>query len=184
MSSPGRGLSSSSFVAPKMAEDATVTAWNRARSSQRDEHVPGKTKEFPRLDHFGSERTAPREVAKAITDYFLKERRRLLEGREVEGTLSGNSSCVRTVSHTPRNPGQTSWFTGTCRCTSLLREVVDGRCVDGFSSASLCAERINFQACSFNHSDISPSLKSTTCERSEIRLSYALAEFVPLGHHL
>jgi pimeloyl-ACP methyl ester carboxylesterase len=30
------------------------------------------TKEFPRLDHFGIERTAPREVAKAVTDYFLK----------------------------------------------------------------------------------------------------------------
>ena len=28
-----------------------------------------------------------------------------------------------------------------------------------------------FQACSFNHSDISPSLKSTICERSAIRLS-------------
>jgi pimeloyl-ACP methyl ester carboxylesterase len=29
------------------------------------------TKEFPRLDHFGIERTAPREVAKAVSDYFL-----------------------------------------------------------------------------------------------------------------
>jgi pimeloyl-ACP methyl ester carboxylesterase len=31
------------------------------------------TKEFPRLDHFGIERTAPREVAKAVGDYFLKQ---------------------------------------------------------------------------------------------------------------
>ena len=31
-----------------------------------------ETREFPRLDHFGIERTAPREVAKAVTDYFLK----------------------------------------------------------------------------------------------------------------
>jgi len=30
------------------------------------------TKEFPKLDHFGIERTAPREVAKAVSDYFLK----------------------------------------------------------------------------------------------------------------
>ncbi len=29
-------------------------------------------KEFPRLDHFGIERTAPHEVAKVIGDYFLK----------------------------------------------------------------------------------------------------------------
>jgi len=32
-----------------------------------------ETKEFPGLDHFGIERTAPREVAKAVSDYFLKE---------------------------------------------------------------------------------------------------------------
>jgi pimeloyl-ACP methyl ester carboxylesterase len=31
-----------------------------------------ETKKFPRLDHFGIERTAPREVAKAVGDYFLK----------------------------------------------------------------------------------------------------------------
>jgi pimeloyl-ACP methyl ester carboxylesterase len=31
-----------------------------------------ETKEFPRLDHFGIERTAPREVAQAVGDYFLK----------------------------------------------------------------------------------------------------------------
>jgi pimeloyl-ACP methyl ester carboxylesterase len=30
------------------------------------------TKEFPRLDHFGIERTAPREVAKAVSDFFLR----------------------------------------------------------------------------------------------------------------
>lgn len=29
-------------------------------------------KEFPRLDHFGIERTAPHEVAKVVGDYFLK----------------------------------------------------------------------------------------------------------------
>lgn len=32
-----------------------------------------ETKEFPKLDHFGIERKAPREVAKAVSDYFLKE---------------------------------------------------------------------------------------------------------------
>jgi hypothetical protein len=31
-----------------------------------------ETREFSRLDHFGIERTAPREVAKAVSDYFLK----------------------------------------------------------------------------------------------------------------
>jgi hypothetical protein len=32
--------------------------------------------------------------------------------------------CVRTVSHTPRNPGSTPAFRGIRACTSLLREVV------------------------------------------------------------
>lgn len=31
-----------------------------------------ETKEFPKLDHFGIERTAPREVARVVSDYFLK----------------------------------------------------------------------------------------------------------------
>jgi hypothetical protein len=32
-----------------------------------------ETKEFPKLDHFVIERAAPREVAKAVSNYFLKE---------------------------------------------------------------------------------------------------------------
>ncbi len=32
-----------------------------------------ETREFLTLDHFGIERTAPREVAKAVSDYFMKE---------------------------------------------------------------------------------------------------------------
>ena len=35
------------------------------------------------------------------------------------------------------------------------------------------AREINFQACSFNHSDISPSLESTTCERSRTDYRHA-----------
>jgi pimeloyl-ACP methyl ester carboxylesterase len=31
-----------------------------------------ETKEFPNLDHFGIEKTAPREVAKVVSDFFLK----------------------------------------------------------------------------------------------------------------
>ena len=31
-----------------------------------------ETKVFPQLDHFGIERTAPREVANAIKDFFAK----------------------------------------------------------------------------------------------------------------
>ena len=33
---------------------------------------PSETKKFPNLDHFGIERTAPREVAKEVSDFFLK----------------------------------------------------------------------------------------------------------------
>jgi hypothetical protein len=38
----------------------------------------------------------------------------------------------------------------------MLREVVDGECVGACRCALLSAAGINFQACSFNHSDISP----------------------------
>jgi hypothetical protein len=31
-----------------------------------------ETQEFPNLDHFGIDKKAPREVAKAVSDYFLK----------------------------------------------------------------------------------------------------------------
>jgi hypothetical protein len=31
-----------------------------------------ETKEFPRLDHFGIDKKAPREVAKAVSEYLLK----------------------------------------------------------------------------------------------------------------
>ena len=72
----------------------------------------------------------------------------------VEATDHQNS--VRSVSHTPRNPGATPPFTGTQRGTLMLREVVDGNCVDAIWCASARASGTNFQACSFNHSDISP----------------------------
>jgi hypothetical protein len=77
-----------------------------------------------------------------------------------------HQNCVRAVSHTPRNPGATPLFTGTQRGTLTLREVVDENCVDAIWCASARASGTNFQACSFNHSDISPYLESTTCERS------------------
>ena len=62
-----------------------------------------ETKEFPKLDHFGIERTAPREVARAVSDYFLKyylqkvEQDFLLLAREVASTnrckICGGSSA-------------------------------------------------------------------------------------------
>jgi len=69
---------------------------------------------------------------------------------------TGNSRCVRTVSHTPRNPGATQSFTGTGGHVSGLRKSLNQKCVGGISCASARAAGVNFQACSFNHSDISP----------------------------
>ena len=67
-----------------------------------------------------------------------------------------NCFCVRTVSHTRGNPGQTPSVTGTPRRVSMLGQIVDRKCVGGIWCASARARGINFQACSFNHSDISP----------------------------
>ena len=49
--------------------DSTAVTVAMARLSAVLPH--SATKEFPRLDHFGIERTAPREVANAVSDYFL-----------------------------------------------------------------------------------------------------------------
>ena len=55
-------------------------------------------------------------------------------------------------------PGRTTRsFTGRLRRIWMLREVVDRKCVGGIWRASARAHGVNFQACSFNHSDISPS---------------------------
>jgi len=64
--------------------------------------------------------------------------------------------CVRTVSHGPRNPGQIPSVTGIPRCISLLREVVDGERVGASRCASARVAGINFQACTFSLSVISP----------------------------
>src|SRR5688572_900372 len=82
--------------------------------------------------------------------------------------LTVTEFCVRTVSHAPRNHGQTPSFTGTRRRILMLLEVVDRECVGAFRCASARASGINFQACSFNHSDISPSLESYTWLAFEI----------------
>ena len=43
----------------------------------------------------------------------------------------------------------------------------------------MSAAHFAFQACSFNHSDISPSLESTTCERSQMIMTHA--DLVPMS---
>jgi hypothetical protein len=54
------------------------------------------------------------------TPHLVRERR-----RQQRRPPSRATSCVRTVSDTLRNLGQTPCVTGTRRCTPLLREVVD-----------------------------------------------------------
>src|SRR4029453_17399610 len=56
----------------------------------------------------------------------------------------------------PRNRGATPSSTGTPRSTTLLREGADRECVGMIQCASARVKGINFQACAFNHSDISP----------------------------
>ena len=88
------------------------------------------------------------------------------------------SELCRNCVTSPRNYPQTSTFTGShqeafCGGKSLnrLRE-------EAFRCHSVSVAGVVFQACSFNHSDISPSLESTTCERS-VR-DYRTRRSVPL----
>jgi hypothetical protein len=53
-------------------------------------------------------------------------------------------------------PKRNNAIHGTPRSTSLLREVVEGNCVDAFRFALMCAAGIDFQACSFKRSHICP----------------------------
>jgi hypothetical protein len=69
---------------------------------------------------------------------------------------SASDFCVRTVSHTLETLGQHRHLRGTHRCTSLLREVVNRKCVGGIRCASARVNGINFQASSIDHSDNSP----------------------------
>src|SRR6185295_13513589 len=63
--------------------------------------------------------------------------------------------CQNCVTCPPKSWGTPS-FTGTRWSRSLLREVVDRECVGAVQCASARARGINFQACSIDHSDISP----------------------------
>jgi hypothetical protein len=57
----------------------------------------------------------------------------------------------------PMNLGLSPSFTGTRQCTSLLREVVVMRkALVHFGVRQYTRPDSTFQACSFNHSDISP----------------------------
>jgi hypothetical protein len=63
--------------------------------------------------------------------------------------------CQNCVTH-PINPGHRPSFRGTRQRVSMLREVVDRQCVGGIWYASARVKRTDFQACSIDHSDISP----------------------------
>ena len=61
-------------------------------------------------------------------------------------------NCVRY----PLKPRSNTVIYGDTPMHILVAEVVDGECVGACRCALLSATGINFQACSFNHSDISP----------------------------
>ena len=82
------------------------------------------------------------------------------------------------MSDTLGNSGQTPWFTGTLRCTSLLHEVVDGECVGACRYTSARAAGIYFQACSFNHLGIVRQVQFLSQSVAALR---AVAGMVPPG---
>jgi hypothetical protein len=80
------------------------------------------------------------------------------------GANSDRGLCQNCVRY-PLNSGRTPRVTGTRRSRSLLREVVDQKCVGGVCCASARVKRSDFQACLIDRSSISPSLESYTCGR-------------------
>jgi hypothetical protein len=73
--------------------------------------------------------------------------------------------CVRTLSYTPKPWVDIATYGDTPTCIDVA-EVIDRKCVGRIRWASARAAGVVFQACSIDHSDISPSLESTACERS------------------
>jgi hypothetical protein len=63
--------------------------------------------------------------------------------------------CQNCVTYPPQPWGNTVIYRDTSKHT-LLREVADRECVGMIQCASARVKGINFQACSLDHSDISP----------------------------
>jgi len=73
----------------------------------------------------------------------------------------------------PETPAKHRDLLGHSDAHPLLREVLGGNCVSAFRCASARASGINFQACSFNHSDITrrtsrQALGAWTLEPSDV----------------
>jgi hypothetical protein len=73
-----------------------------------------------------------------------------------ERGVSDRRCCVRNVSDEGQNATRTWSLMDAHRGTSVRGEVIGGMRLDVFPCSSLSAAGIYFQACSFNHSDISP----------------------------
>jgi hypothetical protein len=73
-------------------------------------------------------------------------------GRKLERGL-----CQNRVTRPPK-PHSNSVIYGDAPRHIVVAEVVDGNCVAALRYALVRAARVDFQACSFNHSDISPHL--------------------------
>jgi hypothetical protein len=79
-----------------------------------------------------------------------------------QGPAKHKSSLCKNCVRWPRNRRRTSRFTGSHRGVSWRRKSLNRVRYDVSWCRSVSIAKIAFQACSFNHSDISPSLESTT----------------------
>jgi hypothetical protein len=118
-----------------------------ALAEQPSAYAAGRTAPA-RIPHVAIQETA---VHDSLTSHSSAYRCTL-----ADRSLTVTAFCVRTVSHAPRNLGQTRRFTARRGGISMLRKVLDQEYVGAFRCASARAAGTNFQACSIDHSDISP----------------------------
>jgi hypothetical protein len=140
-------------VPPGRTGDASVVSLRSARTllkSSRSRLVSLRMNGEPDGNRTGLSRL-PRKIA---------HRRGKFDWQIVVG------NCAPDCALTGVYPGQTSSLTGRHEERCPGRQVVETTVENVIRYVPTLFHCIAFQACSFNHSDISPCLDSTTCERS------------------
>ena len=116
-------------------------------------------------------------VACVSTDHSHHEARSLSRARELPTNITeheskcGSELCRNRV-RSPRNGQQIRTFKGSDREAFCSGKSLNRLRVEVFRYHSGSVAGFDFQACSFNHSDISPYLESTSCELPQTAVTF------------
>jgi hypothetical protein len=124
---------------------------------------PRSTRASTRPPSLRNSRTVTSAMSQRITGETAEQR--TPNDTTAYGDKSSRELCRNCVRRA-RKPRRTGTSTASHRGARNSRNPLIRLCVGVRGCYSVSVAGSTFQACSFNHSDISPSLESTTCERS------------------